>query len=99
MILTGKFRYLFVQLNDVHAPEEFPFTDGLEVGDEVRQDVAALVLEVVIQPEECLLNLSFGDLGDGAGCFVGLMVLAHPVQRTITIFFRKTLPHEQHMTG
>ncbi|WP_440553097.1 hypothetical protein [Vescimonas sp.] len=27
LILTGKFRYLFVQLNDIHAPEEFPFTD------------------------------------------------------------------------
>ena len=67
LILTGKFRYSFVQLNDVHTPEKFPFTDGLEVGDEVGQDVAALVLEIVIQPEECLLNLSFGDLGDGTG--------------------------------
>ena len=46
LILTGKFRYLFVQLNDVHTPEKFPFTDGLEVGNEVGQDVAALVLEV-----------------------------------------------------
>ena len=41
LILTGKFRYLLVQLNDVHAPEEFPFTDGLEVNDEVGQNVAA----------------------------------------------------------
>ena len=67
LILTGKFRYLFVQLNDIHAPEEFPFTDRLEVGNEVRQDVAALMLEVVIQAEEGLLNLDFGDLCDGAG--------------------------------
>ena len=67
LILTGKFRYLFVQLNDIYTPEKFPFTDRLEVGDEVGQDVAALVLEIVIQPEECLLNLSFGDLGDGTG--------------------------------
>ena len=67
LILTGKFRYLFVQFNDIHAPEEFPFTDGLEVGNEVRQDVAALVLEVVVQPEEGLLNLGFRNLCDGAG--------------------------------
>ena len=83
LILTGKFRYLFVQLNDVHTPEKFPFTDGLEVGNEVGQDAAALVLEVVVQPEEGLLNLGFRNLCDGAGCFVGLMVLTRPVQRTI----------------
>lgn len=61
LILTGKFCYLFVQFNDVHAPEKLPFTDGLEVGDKVRQNAAALVLEIVIQAKECLLNLSFGD--------------------------------------
>lgn len=83
LILTGKFRYLFVQLNDIHAPEEFPFTDRLEVGNEVGQNVAALMLEVVVQPEEGLLYLNFGDLGNGAGCFVGLMVLTRQVQRTI----------------
>lgn len=67
LILTGKFRYLFVQLNDIHAPEEFPFTDGLEVGNEVGQNVAALMLEVVVQLEEGLLYLDFGDLGNGTG--------------------------------
>lgn len=79
LILTGKFRYLFVQINDVHAPEEFPFTDGLEVGDEVGQDVAALVLEVVVQAEEGLLYLDFGDLGDGAGILVAVMTHTEPV--------------------
>ncbi len=83
LILTGKFRYLFVQFNDIYTPEKFPFTDRLEVGDEVGQDVAALVLEIVIQPEECLLNLDFRNLCDGAGCFVGLMALTRQVQRTI----------------
>ena len=83
LILTGKFRYLFVQFNNVHTPEKFPFADRLEVGNEVRQDVAALMLEVVIQAEEGLLNLDFGNLCDGAGCFVGLMALTRPVQRTI----------------
>ena len=61
LILTGKFRYFLVQFNDVHTPEKFPFTDGLEVGDEVGQNMAALVLEVVVQPEEGLLYLNFGD--------------------------------------
>lgn len=67
LILTGKFRYLFVQLNDIHASEEFPFTDRLEVGNEVGQNVATLMLEVVVQPEEGLLYLDFGDLGNGTG--------------------------------
>ena len=67
LILTGKFRYLFVQFNDIYTPEKFPFTDRLEVGNEVGQDVVALMLEVVIQAEEGLLDLGFGDLGDGAG--------------------------------
>ena len=79
LILTGKFRYLFVQFNDIYTPEKFPFTDRLEVGDEVGQDVAALVLEIVIQPEECLLNLSFGDLGDGTGCFIFIVTAASPI--------------------
>ena len=79
LILTGKFRYLFVQFNDIYTPEKFPFTDRLEVGDEVGQDVAALVLETVIQPEECLLNLSFGDLGDGTGCFIFIVTAASPI--------------------
>lgn len=73
LILTGKFRYLFVQFNDVHAPEEFPFTDGLEVGDEVGKDVVALMLEIVIQAEESLLDLGFRDLGNGAGILVTVM--------------------------
>ena len=79
LILTGKFRYLFVQLNDIHAPEEFPFTDRLEVGNEVGQNVAALMLEVVVQPEEGLLYLDFGDLGDGAGILVAVMTHTEPV--------------------
>ena len=79
MILTGKFRYLFVQFNDVHAPEEFPLTDGLEVGNEVRQDVAALMLEVVIQPEEGLLYLDFGNLADRAGGLIAVMTYTEPV--------------------
>ena len=74
LILTGKFRYLFVQLNDVHTPEKFPFTDGLAVGNEVGQDAAALVLEVVIQAKECLLDLGFGNLCDGTGGLVAVMV-------------------------
>ena len=81
LILTGKFRYLFVQFNDVRTPEELSFTDGPEVGNEVWQDVAALMLEVVIQAEEGLLDLGFGDLGDGTGRFICLMRFADPVQR------------------
>ena len=79
MILTGKFRYLFVQLNDVHTPEELSFTDGLEVGNEVGQNVAALMLEVVIQAEEGLLDLGFGDLGDRTGILVAVMTYTEPV--------------------
>ena len=65
LILTGKFRYLLVQFNDIYTPEELSFTDGLEVGNEVGQNVAALMLEVVIQAKEGLLDLGFGDLCDG----------------------------------
>ena len=79
LILTGKFRYLFVQLNDVHTPEKFPFTDGLEVGNEVGQDVAALVLEVVVQAKECLLDLGFGNLCDGTGGLAAVMAHTEPV--------------------
>ena len=79
LILTGKFRYLFVQFNDVYTPEEFPFTDGLEIGDEVGQNMAALMLEVVIQAEEGLLYLDFGDLGNGAGSLIAVMTYTEPV--------------------
>lgn len=79
LILTGKIRYLFVQFNDIHTPEKFPFTDGLEIGNEIGQGVAALVLEVIIQAEEGLLNLDFGNLCDGAGCFILIMATASPI--------------------
>lgn len=89
LILTGKFRYLFVQLNDVHTPEEFPFTDGLEVGDEVGQDVVALVLEIVIQPEEGLLDLDFGDRRQRTRTLIYIVRHTTPVSVSFLLFSPK----------
>ena len=89
LILTGKFRYLFVQLNDVHTPEKFPFTDGLEVGNEVGQDVAALVLEVVVQPEEGLLDLGFGDRQQRTRTFICIVRHTTPVSVSFLLFSPK----------
>ena len=58
---------------------EFPFTDRLEVNDEVGQNMAALGLEVVVQAKECLLDLGFGNLCDGTGGLVAVMAHTEPV--------------------
>ena len=89
MILTGKFRYFPVQLNDVHTPEKFPFTDGLEVGDDVRQDVAASVLEIVIQAKEGLLDLGFGDRQQRTRTFICIVRHTTPVSVSFLLFSPK----------
>ena len=86
LILTGKFRYLFVQLNDIHTPEEFPFPDRLEVGDEVGQNVAALVLEVVIQTKEGLLDLDFGDRQQRTLILICIVRHTAPISTSLLVF-------------
>ena len=78
-MLTGGFRYLFVQIYNIRTPKEFSLADRLEVGDEIRQDADALVFKIVVQTKECLLYLYFGDLGDGAGRFVLIVTPASPI--------------------
>ena len=48
LILTGKFRYLFVQLNDIQAPEHSAVADRQETGDHLGEDWLSMVLEVIV---------------------------------------------------
>ena len=48
LILTGKFRYLFVQLNDIQAPEHSAVADRQETDDHLGEDWLSMVLEVIV---------------------------------------------------
>ena len=50
--LTGNIRYLFVNLHDVLAPEETAGSGGMEVGDELFENICSIMLEFVIQTKE-----------------------------------------------
>ena len=73
LILTGEFRYFFVEGNDVLAPEQSAITDRLEGFEHLLQNGAALMLEFIIEAAEGFVNGFSGDRCDGtilSGSFV-----------------------------
>ena len=73
LILTGEFRYFFVEGNDVLAPEQSAITDRPEGFHHLLQNGETLMLEFIIEAAEGFINGFSGDRCDGAilsGSFV-----------------------------
>ncbi len=69
---------MIVQLHDVQTPEQPAAARGLEVRQELFQDGAALVLELVVQAEEGTAKLFFRNLRDRAGRGLYIVSAAYP---------------------
>ena len=69
LILTGEFRYFFVEGNDVLAPEQPAITDRPEGFEHLLQNGEALMLELIVEAAEGFIRLRFRHGLDGAVAF------------------------------
>ena len=84
LILTGEFRYFFVEGNDVLAPEQSAITDRLEGFEHLLQNGEALMLEFIVEAAEGFIRLRFRHGLDDAVAFF-IMSAAAPVPSAIDL--------------
>ena len=72
LILTGEFRYFFVEGNDVLAPEQSVITDRPEGFEHPLQNGEALILELIVEAAEGFIRLRFRH---GFDCAVAFFIV------------------------
>ena len=84
LILTGQIRYLVVQLNDVHTPEQVVTADHLEVCEEGGEELVTVVLQVIIETEEGGVDFRFRDLNNRTRIVRSIMRETCPIHFSAT---------------
>ena len=84
LILTGEFRYFFVEGNDVLAPERSVITDRPERLKHLLQNGEALMLELIVEAADGFIRLRFRHGLDGAVAFF-IVSAAAPVPSAIDL--------------
>ena len=89
LILTGEFRYFFVEGNDVLTPEQSAITDRLEGFEHLLQNGEALMLELIVEAAEGFINTLLRDWSNMTLLAVFIVFYTAPVVLTSLRFSPK----------